>query len=67
MRVWISEARCPTCGPRRYYVVDETGERVDLPGPTDMEPGQPTNAKCSCGAEILFALEPMPQESERRP
>jgi hypothetical protein len=67
VKVWINEARCPACGPRRYYVFDETGERVDLPGVGEMEPGQPTNAKCACGEQILFDLEPLRAESQEPP
>ena len=58
----ILEALCPSCGPRRYWVYDDTGERVDIPGPMELMRGLALNAQCACGEQIAIVTEPIEQE-----
>lgn len=57
----VTEARCPTCGPRKYRTVDNTGERQEFPFVVDIFPG-PLNWFCSCGQQVMITTEPVAAE-----
>ncbi len=56
VRVTIQSAVCPRCGPRLYWTYDDTGERVEIPGPMEIIPGEALNASCSCGEQMLVEI-----------
>jgi len=55
--VVVNEARCPKCGPRRWFDC-EAHNRHDIPCVLDVEEMR-TELVCDCGESVLVQMEPV--------